>query len=111
MRYLPDSGIATLAQANGLGILVSPTRRRNAVQMFRVRSNISERIACRVVGQPRTTQSYEAAPRADESALTHAIVELASLYGRYGYRTILACCRATREECNDANLNALPQAF
>ena len=67
---------------------MSPTRRRNAVQMLRIRFDVSERIACRVVGQPRPTQRYEAVPRTDEPALTHAIVELASLYGRYGYRTV-----------------------
>ena len=62
-------------------------------------------------GSPGRRRAMRPPRGADESALTHAIVELASLYGRYGYRTILACCRATREECNDANLNALPQAF
>lgn len=56
--------------------------------MLMERFRVSQRHACRVVGQSRTTQRYEAVPRADESALTHAIVELANLYGRYGYRTI-----------------------
>lgn len=56
--------------------------------MLMERFRVSQRHACRVVGQPRASQRYAAVPRADEPALTHAIVELASLYGRYGYRTI-----------------------
>jgi hypothetical protein len=62
--------------------------------MLRERFRVSERIACRVVGQPRTTQRYEAVPRDDESALTRAILELANLYGRYGYRTITGLLQA-----------------
>lgn len=62
--------------------------------MLQERFHVSERIACRVVGQPRTTQRYEAVPRANESALTHAILELANLYGRYGYRTVTGLLQA-----------------
>ena len=49
---------------------------------------MSERQACRIVEQPRGTQRYTAVVRADEDALTRAIVALASQYGRYGYRRI-----------------------
>ncbi|OCX32513.1 integrase [Bradyrhizobium sp. UASWS1016] len=41
-----------------------------------------------MVGQPRGTQRYSTIVRADEDALTRAIVSLASQYGRYGYRRI-----------------------
>ena len=51
---------------------------------------MSERHACRVVKQPRGTQRYRPAQREDEDRLTQAIVELASQYGRYGYRRITA---------------------
>jgi hypothetical protein len=44
--------------------------------------------ACRIVGQPRGTQRYTTIVRADEDALTQAIIALASQYGRYGYRRI-----------------------
>ena len=47
---------------------------------------LSERHACRIVSQPRGTQRYVPTFRADEDALTRAIVTLASEYGRYGYR-------------------------
>jgi len=49
---------------------------------------LSERQVCRIVGQPRGTQRYSTIVRADEDALTQAIIALASQYGRYGYRRI-----------------------
>src|SRR4029078_8903866 len=54
---------------------------------------LSQRHACRIVGQHRGTQRYASIVRADEDALTRAIISLASPYGRYGYRrmtTLLA---------------------
>lgn len=54
---------------------------------------MSERRACRVLGQHRSVQRYAANPRPDEDALTAAIVVLASRYGRYGYRRIAALLR------------------
>ena len=55
---------------------------------------VSERRACRVLGQPRTTQRYQPAIADDEDLLTAAIIRLASQYGRYGYRRITALLRA-----------------
>ncbi len=54
---------------------------------------MSERRACRLANQPRGTQRYQPIARADEEPLTEAIVELASEYGRYGYRRITALLR------------------
>jgi putative transposase len=51
-------------------------------------NEVSERHACRLLGQWRKTQRYEAIPRIDEEALSEAIVALGSKYGRYGYRRI-----------------------
>lgn len=52
---------------------------------------MSERHACRLLGQWRGTQRYEAIQRKDEDALTRAIIALATKYGRYdGYRRITA---------------------
>jgi transposase InsO family protein len=58
------------------------------------RLNISERRACRTIGQPRSTQRKAHLVRDDEAALTAAIIRLASIYGRYGYRRITALLRA-----------------
>ena len=49
---------------------------------------MSERHACRLLGQWRGTQRYITTQRDDEDALTRAIIQLASQYGRYGYRRI-----------------------
>ena len=51
---------------------------------------LSERTACRIVGQPRGTQRYVPTARPDEDELTRNIVYLASEYGRYGYRRVTA---------------------
>ncbi len=55
-------------------------------QKFRV----SERFACPVLGQHRSTQRKVPRGRPDEEALTVDIIALASQYGRYGYRRITA---------------------
>jgi putative transposase len=54
---------------------------------------VSERTACRVLGQHRSTQRKVARSADDEAALTADIVELARRYGRYGYRRITALLR------------------
>jgi putative transposase len=51
---------------------------------------VSERRACKVLRQARSTQRRRAKVRDDEDALTQGIVRLASCYGRYGYRRITA---------------------
>jgi len=55
--------------------------------------HVSERLACRVLGQHRSTQRKVPRGRSDEAALTADIVALASRYGRYGYRRIAALLR------------------
>ena len=54
---------------------------------------VSERRACRVLGQARSTQRRRAIVRNDENALTKRIIQLASCYGRYGYRRITVLLR------------------
>jgi transposase InsO family protein len=54
---------------------------------------VSERRACRTLGQPRSTQRRRRRVREDEAALTEVIVALAAEYGRYGYRRITAMLR------------------
>lgn len=50
--------------------------------------HISERRACKALGQPRSTQRHRAAAASDEDALTAAIVAMARSFGRYGYKRI-----------------------
>lgn len=54
---------------------------------------VSERFACRVLGQHRSTQRKKPSRPDDEAALTADITALALQYGRYGYRRITAMLR------------------
>jgi len=55
--------------------------------------NVSERRACQVLGQYRSTHRHVAVVKPDEDALTSAIVGLATQYGRYGYKRVTGLLR------------------
>jgi putative transposase len=54
---------------------------------------VSERRACKTLGQARAVQRYTPQVREDEKPLTGRIVELAAVYGRYGTPRITAMLR------------------
>ena len=54
------------------------------------RFDVSQRRACKVLKHSRATQRYLPMVRDDESPLTQRIIELACMFGRYGYRRITA---------------------
>jgi putative transposase len=58
------------------------------------RDVVTERRACRVLGQARNTQRRRACTTDGEPQLAKRIVWMASEYGRYGYRRITALLRA-----------------
>jgi putative transposase len=62
--------------------------------------DVSERFACRALGQHRSTQRQPPSSPDDEAALTAAILGWARQYGRYGYRRITALLRAEGWHCN-----------
>ena len=66
------------AQGGREGKLVSPARRRRAVAMLRDRLGVSERWACRVVGQHRSTQRREPVVAGDDEALRAALRAIAA---------------------------------
>jgi len=70
--------------------MISPDRRRQAVEQVQEVLEVSERRVCRALGQPRSTQRYNKRIANDEEILTGRIVALASQYGRYGYRRVRA---------------------
>lgn len=49
---------------------------------------VSERRACRVIGQVRSTQRYRPIPNDDQEKLRGRVIALASEFGRYGYRQV-----------------------
>ncbi len=73
---------------------MSPARRRDAVRfLVKRRRSVSERRACQLVGQHRSTQRYERVPAEYELRLVARMNELAALHPRYGYRRIWALLR------------------
>jgi len=62
--------------------------------------SVSERRACRVLGQIRSTQRHIPHLRSEEDNLTVQIIKLATRYGRYGYRRITALLRQEGRKVN-----------
>ena len=69
---------------------MSPARRRACVEHVVRGLGLSERKACAVLGQHRSTQRKAPRSAEDEAGLTAEVVELAKRYGWYGYRRITA---------------------
>jgi hypothetical protein len=49
---------------------------------------VSQRRACRVIGQIRSTQRYASTPKVFKENLRSRVLEIAQEYGRYGYKTV-----------------------
>ena len=62
--------------------------------------NVSERKACKVLKQPRSSQRYEPVPSEEGKALTEDIIAAAGQYGRYGYRRMTALLRRDGRHVN-----------
>jgi putative transposase len=68
-------------------------KRRQAVIRVCETLTVSQRRACKVLGQNRSTQSHQHRISDQEEQLTRRIIELATTYGRYGYRLITGLLR------------------
>lgn len=73
--------------------MVGPARRREAVQEAQAMPEVSERRACEVIGQPRSTQRYATKARDGEKPLVAKMLELVLRHPRYGYRRVWALLR------------------
>jgi putative transposase len=73
--------------------MVSPARRRAAVVYLVRRHGISERRACRPLGQHRSTQRYRALVPLEEAALVRAMNARAAAHPRWGYRAVWTLLR------------------
>jgi putative transposase len=72
---------------------VNPARKREAVTRLREELAMSERRACLVLNQPRSSQRRKAKPHDDEAALVKRMLELVRVRPRFGYRRIAALLR------------------
>ena len=89
-----------ILEGSDQGKLLSPERRRRCVMHVRQRLGASERHACHVLGQPRSTQRRVKKLPGDEEALRTDVIRLASRFGRYGYRQITNLLRIEGWEVN-----------
>ena len=62
--------------------------------MVQQQLGVSERRACTILGQARSTQRRKAKVKKDEEALRGDVVMLARRFGQYGYRMITGMLRA-----------------
>jgi transposase InsO family protein len=68
--------------------MVSAARRREAVDYLKRRFKVSERRACKVVGQHRSSQRYEPQEHEFEQRLKARLHELSGLFPHDGYKAI-----------------------
>jgi len=68
---------------------------------------VSERRACRVLGQARSTQRHVAKVSDDEPHLVRDMIWLATRFGRYGYRRITAMLRRAGWRVNHKRVERL----
>src|SRR5277367_809708 len=74
------------AEGDREGKLVSPSRRRSAVLMLQDRLGLSERRACQITGQHRSTQRRAVCVAEDDGALRARLREISRQRPRWGYR-------------------------
>jgi transposase InsO family protein len=73
--------------------VVTADQRRQAVRWLLERFGVAERRACRVLGQPRSTQRQVKKPKEGEERLVARLLELVRRHPRYGYRRVWALLR------------------
>ncbi len=72
---------------------MTAAQRRQLARHLQEAFGVSERRACRVLGQPRSTQRQVPLPQEEEGRLVRRILELVRQHPRYGYRRIWALLR------------------
>ena len=86
--------------------IIAPDRKRKAIKQAIEVLDVSERRTCRVLGQHRSTQRYDKHLANDEEILKERIVDLASQYGRHGYRRVFGGRAMVRSALYMAALSA-----
>ncbi len=79
---------------------MSPSKKRTAIIRVKEKLGVSERRACKALEQCRLTQRYISHITDREERLVARVIELATQYGRYGYRRITAMLRQESWQVN-----------
>ena len=87
--------------------MVGPARKREAVGHLRHSLELSERRACKVVGQPRSTQRYTVERSDEEDRLRQELRQLSRHRPRAGYRTAARCLRRDGWRISDKRVQRL----
>lgn len=87
--------------------MVSPKRRKEAVDFVQTAFKISERRACRIINQPRSTQRYESSKPMTDGPLIKAMREFAMSEPRSGYRTVTKLLRREGWQVNYKRVHRL----
>jgi hypothetical protein len=87
--------------------MVSPARRRAAAEYLVRRHGISERRACALVGQHRSTQRYRPLVPLEEATLVRAMNAHAARHPRWGYRAVWTLLRQTGWAVNRKRIERL----
>ena len=87
--------------------MVSSTRRKEAVNHLQETFEVSQRRACRVIKQPRSTQRYQCTKPLADQALVTAIRRLACEEPRAGYRTVAKLLRREGMTINDKRVHRI----
>lgn len=69
---------------------MSPSAKRAVASEVQQQFEVSERRACAVLEQPRSTQRYQVRPKTDEAVLCRRLRELVGRRPRFGYRRLTA---------------------
>src|SRR5215211_4309330 len=94
-------------QGDEPGKLLSPARRRAAVEHVRRKLGVSERRACEAVGQSRSSQRYVGEKARNDRALVERMVGLSRQNPRYGYRRVWALLRREGWSVNKKRVHRL----
>ena len=86
---------------------MSPSRKRAATEDLQGEFSVSERRACEVLDQPRSTQRYGSKPRDDDSALSQQMLEVARRRPRWGYRRVAWQLRQEGGQASDTRVYRL----
>ena len=87
--------------------MVTPERKRQVAGMLQERFGVSERRACSVLCQHRSTQRHCRQQRSDEVELRARLRAMATRFPRYGYRRIHALLVRDGYHCNVKRIQRL----